>query len=170
VSTDVNAVVIGPGSQIDSVDGMGNNGLSLFSGDGGTGITFSFDKNVLGYLPTAAGIVWTDGIIPITFSARDALGNSLGSISDSNPGDFLDGDGNPEHFRFYGIINSAGISSIRISSSAAGGIEVDHLQFGVLSTATGVPEPSTMALMVFGFALLLGGLTRRRLATKRHLG
>jgi hypothetical protein len=162
VTTNVQPVVIGPGSQVDSVDGMGNNGNSLFSGDGGTGITFFFDKNVLGYLPTAAGIVWTDGFIPITFSAKDAFGVSLGSIMDSNPGDFSNGDGNPEHFRFYGVTDSAGISSITISSGGGGGIEVDHLQFGVLST--GVPEPPTMALTLLGMVFLLTAAARRRRA------
>jgi hypothetical protein len=151
VTTDSNAVVISAGPLVDSVDGLGNAGNSLF--DFTPSLTFSFDRTLLGYLPTAAGIAWTDGILPITFSATDALGNSLGQIVDNNPGDFSEGDGNPEHFRFYGIINSAGISSITISSNAAGGIEVDHLQFGLLST----PEPSTAVLTFFsaGFFLLI---------------
>lgn len=160
VTTSPSAEVLGPGFQIDSVDGAGNNGSSLFFGDGSTGLTFSFDKNVLGAFPTAAGIVWTDGVVPIHFSANDALGNSLGQINDSNPGDFNQGDGNPEHFRFYGVINSGGISSIHISNTG-GGIEVDHLQFGVLATGPApVPEPSSIALTLVGTAFVL--MARKR--------
>ena len=51
-------VVIGPGGAVDSVDGA-NAGHSLFSGNGASGITFTFDETVLGSLPTAAGIAWT---------------------------------------------------------------------------------------------------------------
>jgi hypothetical protein len=44
------AVVIGPGSLVDSVDGSPtpNDGHSLFSGDGPGGINFTFDAGVLG--------------------------------------------------------------------------------------------------------------------------
>jgi hypothetical protein len=86
--------VIGPGFAIDSVDGQGNNGHSLFSGCGACGITFTFDSAVLGAFPTNAGIVWTDGLRPIHFSAIDANGNSLGQIDDSSGCDFSCGDGN----------------------------------------------------------------------------
>ena len=87
------AFVIGPGNEVDSVDGLGNNGHSLFSACGSCGLTFTFDKAVLGSLPTAAGIAWTDGLFAIHFSAVDAFGNSLGQINDSSGCDFSCGDG-----------------------------------------------------------------------------
>jgi PEP-CTERM motif-containing protein len=151
--------VLGPGPTIDSVDGGGNNGHSLFSGCGSCGIKFSFDSGVLGALPTHAGIVWTDGLINIHFQAFDQNGNSLGMITDSNPGDFSNGDGNPQHFRFYGASNPGGISAIFISNDG-GGIEVDHLQYGLLSTS--VPEPTSLALLSSGLAGLTGIAWRRR--------
>lgn len=161
VTTDVPAQVLGPGSAIDSVDGAGNNGNSLFYGDGSTGITFTFDRNVLGFLPTAAGIAWTDGYVPIHFSATDGLGNPLGQVDNSACCDFSSGDGNPANYRFFGVINSGGISSIHISNTG-GGIEVDHLQFGLLAPASAVPEPSSMTLTLFGAGFLLAA-TRRRI-------
>jgi len=157
--------VIGPGGLIDSVDGAGNNGHSLFSGCGACGLTFTFSAAVLGQLPTAAGIVWTDGDFVIHFSAVDANGNSLRQINDSSGCDFATcGDGDPDNYRFFGAIDPIGIKSITISNDG-GGIEVDHLQFGVLSTSRSVPEPSTLAifaagiLAVFGFGVMR---TRRR--------
>ena len=60
------------GSIIDSVDKddgtidgtcfkAGTNCDSWFSSSGATGVTWTFNAAVLGSLPTAAGIVWTDG-------------------------------------------------------------------------------------------------------------
>ncbi len=42
--------------------------------------------------------------------------------------------------RFFGVTNPGGISSIRISNTA-GGIEVDHLQYGVYAGAAPPPPP-----------------------------
>ena len=149
VTATPDGAIIGPGGAIDSVDGMGNNGHSLFSGDGAGGFTFTFDPVALGFTPTAAGIVWTDGVLPIHFSAVDANGNAIpGGITDATGCDFFCGDGNPTHFRFYGVEDSVGIKSITINSTGGGGIEVDHLQFAQLPTTGNVPEPSTMALML----------------------
>jgi hypothetical protein len=155
--------VIGPGGSVDSVDGQGNNGHSLFSDCGACGITFTFDPAVLGAFPTAAGIVWTDGVKLIHFSAVDANGNSLGPINDNSGCDFNCGDGNPDHFRFYGVTDSAGIKSITISNDG-GGIEVDHLQFGVLAPVSGVPEPSSVPLILLtaGFCWSIATWRRRR--------
>ena len=70
-------------------------------------------------------------------------------ITDATPGDFSDGDGNPEHFRLFGAVDSGGIKSIYINSGVGvgGGIEVDDLQYGLNAPST-VPEPS--ALTLFG--------------------
>ena len=43
-------------------------------------ITYTFDAGVLGALPDAVSIVWTDGVNPITFEAFDEFGNSLGTV------------------------------------------------------------------------------------------
>lgn len=136
---------VGPGSITDSVDGddglidgFGTNGWSFFSGNGAGGIRFTFDAAALGGLPTRAGIVWTDGFALITFEAFDASGASLGTIS----GDHSDGSisGTTIDDRFYGIEHAGGIASISIKN-LSGGIEVDHLQFGM------IPSPSTLAIL-----------------------
>ena len=125
--------VYGPGGITDSVDcddgsvdGSGTNGHSFFSFAGTPGIRFTFNAQVLGALPTHAGVVWTDGGNPIRFEAFDALGVSLGVIMGNHAdGTFV---GTTAEDRFYGFIHAAGISSILISDG--GGIEVDHLQYG----------------------------------------
>lgn len=116
------------------IDGSGLGGHSLFSGSGSVGITFTFDNTVLGAFPTKAGIVWTDGGGDTTFEAFDSLGASLGMIG---PVSIADGSnaGTTGEDRFFGVTNTGGISAIKISNSS-GGIEVDHLQYG-LFTVTG---------------------------------
>jgi hypothetical protein len=154
------SVILGPGGLIDSVDGE-NAGHSLFSGNGAAGLTFTFDKTVLGSLPTAVGIAWTDGVRLIHFSAVDGNGNSLGQIDDNTCCDFNSGDGNSDNYRLFYAIDPLGISSIHISNDG-GGIEVDHLQYGLLSP-TAVPEPSTIAFTLFTAGVLLTRSARRRL-------
>ena len=105
------------------------NGHSLFAGSGPAGIDFTFSVAVLGALPTEAGIVWTDGGGTTTFEAFDAGGASLGLIG---PVSIADGSnfGTTAEDRFFGVRFAGGISKIRISNSS-GGIEVDHLQYGL---------------------------------------
>jgi hypothetical protein len=151
------ATVLGPSPDTDSVDaddghidGSGTAGHSLFSLSGATGITFTFDRAVLGTLPTAAGIVWTDGNNNIHFEAFDQNGTSLGTLTGSHADNSFSGTTGED--RFYGATNPGGISSIHISNDS-GGIEVDHLQFGILAPAPnggGVPEPGTLVLVGIG--------------------
>ena len=149
--------IINPGSSTDSVDGddgtvdgSGNNGRSLFSANGNAGISFTFDENELGVLPTHAGIVWTDGAGTISFEAFDANGDSLGTLTGSHAtGGFS---GQTDEDRFYGWVDNGGISRINIRNSG-GGIEVDHLQYGA------VPEPATMTLLGLG---ALAALRRKK--------
>jgi hypothetical protein len=61
--------------------------------------------------------------------------------------------------RFFGVFNATGIGSISISNTS-GGIEVDHLQYGVAASAS-VPEPSTLLLLGSGL-VGLGGVAWRR--------
>jgi uncharacterized repeat protein (TIGR01451 family) len=132
--------VFTPGGLTDSVDcddgvvdGLGTSGRSFFSGSGTPGITFTFNSAILGGFPTQAGIVWTDGGGTITFAAFDATGASLGVVT----GTHADGSnsGTTGEDRFYGISNPGGISSITILNSA-GGIEIDHLQYGPVAAPT----------------------------------
>lgn len=158
--------VIGPSGITDSVDaddgsidGSGTGGHSFFSPSGATGITFTFDAGVLGHLPTQVGIVWTDGAGTTTFEAFGPGGASLGTIG---PVTIADGSisGTTAEDSFFGVINGAGISAIRISNTS-GGIEVDHLQYGIFGAtpapvAVAVPTLSNLALIVL--ALLAAAL------------
>jgi hypothetical protein len=98
--------------------------------DGPSGITFSFDPVKLGGYPTHVGVVWTDGAGTIIFEAFDASGVSLGKVRETG---VPDGNamGKTGEDRFFGVIFKKGISAIKISNGS-GGIEVDHLQYGVL--------------------------------------
>jgi hypothetical protein len=152
-----------PASVIDSVDaddgtidGSGNAGESWFHSAGATGITFTFDAGVLGSLPTRAGIVWTDGLDPVTFEAFDAGGTSLGTIGPVSIADRSFTGGTSED-RFFGVLYNGGISKITIRSGASAGIEVDHLQYG----AAPIPAPAAVILAGLG-AGLVGWLRRRQ--------
>jgi len=152
-------IVRGPGGSTDSVDaddgtidGMGVAGSSFFLQDPlGASITFSFDINELGALPTAAGIVWTDGndSATVTFEAFDAVGDLIGSFSTDDLGDG-NHNGSTAADRFLGVEFLDGISSITISASV-GSIEVDHFQYGA------IPAPAVFALLAG-----LGLVTPRR--------
>jgi hypothetical protein len=141
-----------PGGITDSVDaddgatdGSGTAGHSFFSSAGSAGITFTFDKDALGSLPTHAGIVWTDGLGTLTFDAFDENGISLGAVGPvSSAGVFPDDNfsGGTAEDRFFGAQNDNGISKIFISNSD-GGIEVDHLQYGAVSAIEPPPPPPT---------------------------
>ena len=157
---------IGPGGLIDSVDeedgvvdGNGNGGKSFFDGNGQRGITFIFDEITLGSLPTHAGVVWTDGSGNTHFEAFDGLGNSLGTIG---PAAIAQGgiNGETDEDHFFGWMDTGGIGSIRIYNTA-GGIEVDHLQYGLENSAP-VPVPAPLAMMAGGLVLAGIGAARRK--------
>ena len=162
VSFTAGAIVVGPGSAIDSVDGGGNNGHSLFFACGACGITFTFNAAALGgNLPTSAGIVWTDGdpgAFGREFQAYDQNGVLIGTTFDTTDGWFFEGDGNPEHFHFFGATNAGGISKIFIANGD-GGIEVDHLQYGFQPSS--VPEPGSLLLLGSGLSGLAGVIRRK---------
>ncbi|MDZ7412954.1 MAG: PEP-CTERM sorting domain-containing protein [candidate division KSB1 bacterium] len=181
----VTSVVFGPSvhDSVDAddgvIDGSGLRGDSFFSPSGAAGVRFNFNAAVLGSLPTHAGLVWTDGAGQVTFQAfgPDGAGqvtfqafgpggNLLGTIGPtSQPGVSPDNSVNGEtaEDRFFGVTDAGGISALFISNSA-GGIEVDHLQFGLAAPPQVVPEPSTLALLGLGAAALLGYSYRRKRA------
>lgn len=164
------------GSIIDSVDGDDGNpnngsclgktaaadGCDSYFASGNPGIRFTFDANILGSLPTHAGIVWTDGSGTISFEAFDANGISLGMLTGAHADSSFFGTTGDD--RFYGASDANGISAIRIMNTS-GGIEVDHLQYGGERPTTGggggngtVGSPTVLALMLAGLA----GLQLRR--------
>src|SRR6185369_11757864 len=116
----------------------GLQGHSWFSGSGATGIRFTFDAQALGGLPTAAGIVWTDGSGTVSFEAVAADGVTVicqsGPVSDGVVFPDSSSAGETAEDRFFGLYEPTGISSIFISNTG-GGIELDHLQFGAVGLA-----------------------------------
>lgn len=166
--------IIGPGSfngnrdGVDADDGVLDNACGpqaskchdWFSSNGGAGLTITFTGSTL---PTAFGVVWTDGSGTVTFSAKDGFGNDLGSIVKSGFAD-ANTNGTTGEDRFFGATHAGGIKSIFIRNSG-GGIEVDHVQYGDMVSA--VPEPGHAAMLVAGLAVI-GGLASRRTSRRAH--
>jgi len=156
--------IIPPGFEgvIDSVltDGNplhapGHRGHSWFSGNGAGGVTFTFDV-----AHTAAGLVWTDGE-GTTYAEFFRGATSLGIIG---PLSLADGSfsGTTGEDTFFGITDALGITSIRVWNTA-GGIEIDHVQFGNMAMNS-VPDAGITALLLLaGFGGLV--LLRRGLRT-----
>jgi len=152
----VASVVFGPSihDSVDAddgaIDGSGLNGDDWFASP--ALVTFTFDKQVLGGLPTHAGIVWTDGTDPIQLEAFDGNGNSLGVTGPVNSAD-SSFNGETAEDRFLGWTDDSGIGSIRITSGP-GGIELDHLQFGGVAGGGGgaipLPPAAWAALVTLG--------------------
>lgn len=120
-------------------------------------------------LPTAFGLVWTDGKGDITFSATGADGLSLGSFDATGFADRFNSQTTAED-RFFGVQFDGGIRSITITettlrnSGPFGGffIELDHIQYGYMpQLANAVPEPGSWALVAVGL-LGLGYRSRRK--------
>jgi hypothetical protein len=157
---------IGPGTLVDSVDaddgaidGSGNGGVSWFTD---TPIMFTFS----GPLPTAAGMVWTDGSIPQLVSF-EAFGPGMVSLGVHGPFPVGDGDNSGEtaEDRFFGVQDSGGILAIRFLAEP-GPLEVDHVQFGLAPAQNGVPGPPSApepaSVLLFGTGLLAVGARRWR--------
>lgn len=131
-------------------DNTGQLGNSWWA-PGDPGITFTFDAGVLGSLPTHVGIVWTDGYGRTVFEAFDSGGTSLGVIDTVDPlgvsGQYT---GETAEDCFFGASSLSGIASIKISTGPSSGIEVDHLQYGVI--AVPVPGAVLIGLLGLGYA------------------
>jgi hypothetical protein len=142
--------IFSPGAATDSVDaddgtadGSGTDGHSVYSSNAVAGITFTFNSNILGALPTSAGLVWTDGDGAVTFEGFGPTGKSLGTF-----GTFGTNGGSVRSANdlFFGVTNLPGISAIKMTGPS-GVIEVDHLQFTV---QPGVAIPMGLALWFDG--------------------
>jgi len=153
------------GSIIDSVDGddgvLGNGTCtecdSYFAGPGSP-LSFSFDANVLGGLPTQVGIVWTDGGLgcSVTFQAFDSTNALLGTLTAPNLGDGSNS-GTVDEDRFFGIDFAGGILRIQISNDS-GGLEVDHLQYRVTCAGPIAASYCTSKQNSLGCTPLIAGL------------
>jgi hypothetical protein len=137
-----------------AIDGSGTAGSSWFFGSGATGVQFTYTGSDL---PTAFGLVWTDGAGTITFKAFDGSDTLLFSQTFTGIPDGSSA-GTTAEDRFFGLTFDGGIKSIFISNSS-GGIEVDHVQYGTMFAAP-VPEPDTWALLIAGLGLI--GVAVRR--------
>jgi len=158
-------LVRSPSGYTDSVDGDGNGVIDGFGGNGfdffaqdpnGASITFTFDESTLGRLPTAAGLVWTDGnaAANVTFEVFGDGGVLLDSfvtmLGDGNHMASTDAD------RFLGVEMAEGISAIRISADL-GSLEIDHVQYGAFAV---IPGPGVLVALAFGVGM--SGRRRRR--------
>lgn len=138
------------------LDGNGSGGHNYwaFFGENGPVARFEFNEDILGGLPTSAGLVWTDGNFFATtiFEVFGAKGESLG-IAEFTLGDDSHTGGTAED-RFMGFTFAGGISAIEIRADL-GRIEIDHVQYGDL-----IPAPAAFAML--GLAGLVSGRSRRR--------
>lgn len=100
-----------------------------------------------------------DAIGATTIEAFDAVGNSLGSITNS-----------VTEWEFYGLADASGANvisgiSFYITGNEPAGFEIDNLTFGAADVINPVPEPATMLLFVTGL-LGLGIAGRKKLHKK----
>ncbi len=154
-----------PGNFTDSVDfddgvldGFGTAGHDYwtFPPTEGSLARFEFDAEVLGGLPRAVGVVWTDGNFKAVtvFRAYGPDGEILGSMEFTSLDDGLS-QGQTAEDRFMGAIYAGGISAIEIRADL-GRLELDHVQYGNM-----IPSPGALAL------LSLAGVFRRRTRRSR---
>lgn len=140
--------ILPPGTFTDSVDaddgvidGLGRDGRSLIMNPGPTGVTFTFDPNVLGGLPTHVGIVLTDANQlqepTVALEVLNALGES--TVFGPVPLPTMGSKGTTDEDRFLGVIETSGVSAIRVFTNTPS-MEVDHLQYGSIAPDNLAPQ------------------------------
>lgn len=142
-----------------------------------TRLGFSFLAATAADLPTAVGIVWTDGPPPpvigpaetysFEFFGLDAFFNviSLAEITltlgdDTFLGTNPDGTRNTAEDRFVGLTHAGGIAGFTVTSGTAGVWELDDLQWGRMAEPSVVPLPAGLPLLVGALGLM--AVLRRR--------
>lgn len=145
------------------IDDMGRNARALMSTVYSTNlldppiytsyISFSFDADQIGFLPTEFGFVWTYGQQGSIVRLDVFDGNSIdvGFKIFAGIGNGVDNDTSDD--RFFGFQSSEGIRSVLIATTYPGDLaffEIDHVQFGMT-----IPEPSSYGLIQFLFSILI---------------
>lgn len=147
----------------DSVDGddgtldgtcgpQGSRACGSWFDSAGQAVTYTYTG---AELPTAFGVVWTDGSSGVTLTAFDGNGVEIGAITRSGFVDTSFGSTTAED-RFFGVTYAGGIGAIRITT--IGAVELDHVQYGTMAP---VPEPPAWALLAAGGLLAAARLRRR---------
>lgn len=153
-----------------SVDGSGLVGFSWYVTT--STFSFTFDENVLGGLPTHAGMVLTDigyvddGSIGKGMVVFEAFGPGNVSLGTIGPIDFGDGsaDGGTKEDRFFGVFDVGGISRISFTLNS-NDWELDHLQYGIaasIDTTSPAQVPEVASLVVWLVGLCAGVLRSSR--------
>jgi hypothetical protein len=122
-------------------------------------LEIDFDAPILGYLPTAAGMVLTTPAFAVEFYDRD--GNLSELFTNNLP--FSADPNDTSDDRFVGATNPAGISKLVVTDTigyfeSRQVVTIDHFQYGLL-----VPEPASWLLL----ALAAAGLFALRRASER---
>lgn len=111
-----------------AIDGNGNAGHSMLVLQPGA-FEATFNPNELnGVLPTAFGLVWTDGgvgVSNVTVEAIDGVGNIVALKTFYSLGDEFS-NGTTDEDRFIGVEHSRGLGKVRVTSNRA--FEFDHVQ------------------------------------------
>ncbi len=134
-TTAIFSQIVDPSSFTDSVDG--DDGVIDGNGNAGHSMLVllpgafeaTFNPNELnGVLPTAFGLVWTDGgvgVSNVTLEALDGVGNIVGLKTFYSLGDNFS-NGTTDEDRFIGIEHPRGLGKVRVTSNRA--FELDHVQ------------------------------------------
>jgi hypothetical protein len=104
-------------------------------------VRFQFDVSELGFVPTAVGLVLTNGAGPMSLVTAFGADGSHSFIATN---ELMLSSAISSDDQFIGVLNPAGIFKIefRKTGSALTGARIDHLQYGLL-----VPEPSGTLLV-----------------------
>lgn len=155
--------VLNPGPLTDSVQGanpgFGSTGYSYYS-NGNRTLRFSFNKAVLGLLPTTAGLTWTDvgfvdgdkapkftGKGTVNFRAYDEAGALLTVVTN------ILGDGKAsgetDEDKIFSFTSLLGIAAIEIEMPDSTDWEIDNLTYAAIPTPALLPGLLGLGLSVW---------------------